>query len=188
MNKTKLILASVLTLALLVPMVNAAPLWSDDWFIEHAEEYVNDKYTDHENLNYTGEVVSGWKASFRPWVLPNKLVELNATYEDNNYHDKGQVIWSGGVYFYGDCFTNTYIDIKPTQHKTFKQNTVYLGGLNTLYFFDDNCHLKTYEPITYKNYTAEPMTVHFTLYGYNVDFTVKPGYCLSVYTPYNSYY
>jgi len=186
MKSTKLILASVLTLALLVPMVNAAPLWSDDWFIEHAEEYVNTEYTDNGELDYEGDVVSEWEVTFRPYVPFHKMVELNAEYEDNNYYDKGTVSWYGRVYWNGEGYTNEYTDIKPTQHKVFKQSTVYLE-MNSPYFYDGS-GWKTYEPICYRNYGELPIEIPFTMFGYDYTFTVKPGYCLAIYTPYNNFF
>ena len=186
MNKTKLILASVLTLALLVPMVNAAPLWSDDWFIEHAEEYVTETYTDHENLNYTGEVVSGWKASWRPFVQPNKEVELYAEYEDDSFIDLGSVSWNGRVYWYGGCYTYEYVDTAPTQRKMLYQQSVYLD-LDVPTFWDGE-QWRYYEPVCYRNDGSEPIEIHFTLFGYDKTYTVKPGYSLDIYTPYNSFF
>jgi len=186
MKSTKLILASVLTLALLVPMVNAAPLWSDDWFIEHAEEYVTETYTDHENLNYTGEVVSGWKASWRPFVQPNKEVELYAEYEDDSFIDLGIISWYGRVYRNGEGYTNEYVDTKPTQRIMFYQQSVYLD-LDVPTFWDGE-QWRSYEPVCYRNDGSEPMEIHFTLFGYDKIYTVKPGYSLDIYTPYNTYF
>ena len=186
--KPKIILAiTLITLAMLAPMVNASPIWSDEWFIDKAETYVNTEYTDNGELNYTGEVVSAWEASWRPYVSPHKMVELESEYEDNNYYDKGTVSWNGRVYWYGGCYTTEYIDVKPMLHKVFKQSTVYLE-MNSPYFFDDEGHMKTYEPITYRNYGELPVEIPFTMFGYDYTFTVKPGYCLSIYTPHNSFF
>ena len=184
MKYTKLILASVMTLALLVPMVSATPFWSDEWFIEHAEEYVNTEYTDLGELDYDGDVVSGWEIQHH--VPFHKHVELNAEYEDNNYYDLGTVSWNGRVYWNGHCYTLEYVDIKPVQHKVFKQQTVYLE-MNSPYLFDGTSW-KTYEPITYRNNGELPIEIPFTMFGYDYTFTVKPGYCLSIYTPHNNFF
>jgi len=185
--KPKLILATTLiTLALLVPMVNAAPFWSDEWFIEHAENYVNTEYTDLGELDYDGEVISGWEMSFRPFVQPNKKVELNAEYEDDSFYDLGTVTWNGLVFWYGGCDTTTYIDTKPTQRIIYNQDSVYLD-LDIPTFWDGKQY-RSYDPICYRNNGSEPIEIHFTLFGYDKTYTVNPGHLLSIYTPHNTYF
>jgi len=186
MNKTKLILATVLTLAMLVPLVNAAPFWSDEWFIEHAENYVNTEYTDLGELDYEGEVVSGWESSWRPYVSPHKMVELNAEYEDDSFHDLGTVTWNGLVFWYGGARTTTYIDTKPTQRIIYNQDSIYLD-LDIPTFWDGKQY-RSYDPICYRNNGSEPIEIHFTLFGYDKTYTVNPGHLLSIYTPHNTYF
>ena len=182
MKHTKLILATVLTLAMLVPMVNASPR-SDEWFIEHAEEYVNTEYTDHGQLDYTGEVVSNWQRHGVPF---HKHVELEAEYNLSNFYDSGTVSWYGRVYWNGECYTNEYVDTKPTQRMMFYQQSVYLD-LDVPTFWDGT-QWRTYEPVCYRNDGSEPIEIHFTLFGYDKTYTVKPGYSLDIYTPYNTYF
>ena len=182
--KPKLILATTLiTLALLVPMVSAAPLWSDEWFIEHAEEYVNTEYTDNGLLDYDGEVVSNWQRHGVPF---HKHVELEAEYNLSNFYDSGTVSWYGRVYWNGECYTNEYIDTEPTQRIMFYQQSVYLD-LSVPTFWDGE-QWRSYEPICYRNDGSEPIEIHFTLFGYDKTYTVKPGYSLDIYTPYNTYF
>ena len=186
MNKTKLILATLITLAMLVPMVSAAPNFGDlydNWLLAQAEEFVNEEYTDHGELDYTGEVVSGWKGRFLRW---NKQVELNAEYEDDSFYDLGTVTWNGLVFWYGECDTITYVDTKPTQRIIYNQDSVYLD-LDIPTFWDGKQY-RAYEPICYRNDGSEPMQIHFTLFGYDKTYTVNPGHLLSIYTPYNTYF
>ena len=186
MKHTKLILATLITLAMLVPAVNAAPLWSDEWFIEHAENYVNTEYTDLGELDYEGEVISGWEASWKPFVQPNKEVELYAEYEDDSFYDLGSVSWNGRVYWYGGCYTYEYVDTAPTLRKMFYQQSVYLDL--TVPTFWDGEQWRTYEPVCYRNDGSEPIEIHFTLFGYDKTYIVKPGYSLDIYTPYNNFF
>jgi len=185
--KPKLILAiTLITLAMLVPMVSAAPFWSDEWFIEHATEYVTEEYTDHPDLVYVGDVVSNWDMSFRPFVQPHKEVDLYAEYEDESFYDLGTVTWNGNVFWYGGCYTLEYVDQKPTQRIIYNQDSVYLD-LDIPTFWDGKQY-RAYEPINYRNNGSEPMTVHFTLFGYDKTYTVNPGHLLSIYTPHNTYF
>ena len=66
------------------------------------------------------------------------------------------------------------------------QQSVYLG-LEISVFWDGKQY-RTYEPICYRNVGSEPMEIHFTLFGYDKIYTVKPGYCLAIYTPYNNFF
>jgi len=181
--KPKLILAiTLITLALLVPMVNASSL-GDEWFIEHAEDYVNTEYTDHGQLDYTGEVVSGWE---QHGVSCHKHVELEAEYNLPNFYDSGIVSWYGRVYWNGECYTNEYVDTKPVQRIMFYQQSVYLD-LDVPTFWDGE-QWRSYEPVCYRNDGSEPIEIHFTLFGYDKTYTVKPGYSLDIYTPHNTYF
>ena len=186
MKYTKLILASVMTLALLVPMVSAAPFWSDEWFIDKATTYVTTEYTEHEDLEYVGDVVSNWEMTFKPFVEPHKHVDLYAEYELDNYYDLGTVTWNGRVYWNGHCYTIDYVDVKPTQMKMLYQQSIYLSMTGPAFW--DGEQWRSYDPICYQNDTTEPIEIHFTLYGYDKTYTVKPGYCLAIYTPYNTYF
>ena len=181
MNKKVVLALTLLVMSMLVvPMAYSAPL-SNDWFIQNAREFVNTEYlADHQEISYSGAVVSGWETH---GVQCHKHVVIETVYKDSSYHDDGHSYLYCRVYSDGTCYTNTFTDSPPIDHITFKQKIVYLD-LYCPYGYVDG-HPVTYTPINYKNYGNETIYIHFTDYGYNYTFKLKPEFCLSIYTPYN---